>query len=290
MVAKKKNTKKTKKIKQKKEKKKEKKQSKLGYFLTMLILIPVFYGISLCGEQTYQSYTYTATEYKDLEIPISDPRNEEQIIHHTGYTVSYNKASRNPNWVAYELTRKETEGDEKRSNQFTKDPLVQGEAASNSDYARSGYDKGHMAPAADMKWSSKVMKESFLFSNVSPQHPDLNRRKWKDLESKIRNWAVTDSAIIIICGPIIHKNHRTIGKNRVVVPQQFFKVILSPYTSSPKAIAFLFNNERSTAPLSSYAVSIDSIEELTGMDLFAPLPDELEQKLEASFDTKQWKL
>lgn len=98
-----------------------------------------------------------------------------------------------------------------------------GPIATNADYTRSGYDKGHMAPAADMKWSPEAMKESFYFSNMCPQHPQLNRRGWKNLEEKIRNWAIADSAIIIICGPIIEKQPKTIGKNKVVVPQCFSK-------------------------------------------------------------------
>ena len=115
---------------------------------------------------------------------------QEQIIRHKGYTVSYNKDLKIPNWVSYELTRQETKGKEKRGDNFIADPLVKGAIATNADYARSGYDKGHMAPAADMKWSPDVMKESFYFSNMCPQHPQLNRRGMENLEEKIRDWAV----------------------------------------------------------------------------------------------------
>mgnify|MGYP002421854953 FL=1 len=145
-----------------------------------------------------------------------------------------------------------------------------------------------MAPAADMKWSPQAMKESFYFSNMCPQHPQLNRRGWKNLEEKIRNWAIADSAIIIICGPIITGQPKTIGKNKVVVPQQFFKVILSPFVKPMRAIGFLFNNKQSVEPLSTYAVTIDSIEHLTNMDFFAVLPDEIENKIEAEADYFQW--
>ena len=195
-----------------------------------------------------------------------------------------------PNWVAYELTRQETQGNAKRSNRFIPDPMIKGTIATNSDYLHSGYDKGHMAPAADMKWSSIAMKESFYFSNICPQHPELNRKKWKDLEDKIRDWAIEDSAIIIICGPIVDKTPKVIGKNKVVIPQQFFKAILSPFTQPPKAIGFLFTNEQSVSPLSNYAVSVDSIEILTGMDFFSPLPDHIEDSIEAHLNINQWNL
>ena len=193
-----------------------------------------------------------------------------------------------PNWVSYELTREETKGKEKRGNRFIADPLVTGPIATNADYTRSGYDKGHMAPAADMKWSPEAMKESFYFSNMCPQHPQLNRRGWKNLEEKIRNWAIADSAIIIICGPIIEKQPKTIGKNKVAVPQRFFKVVLSPFAKPIRAIGFLFNNEQAVEPLSSYVVTVDSIESLTNMDFFAPLPDEIENKIEADANYSLW--
>lgn len=284
-------------------KRKSQKHSKIGCIITMIVLIPLIYGLYLYIQQSdvnkepskisvavSEALPQPLPAAEELATPRMTTPRKEQIIHHIGYTVSYNENLRLPNWVAYELTREETKGNTKRTNRFITDPLVKGMIATNADYTRSGYDKGHMAPAADMKWSSVAMKESFYFSNMCPQHPELNRRKWKDLEEKIRDWAIADSAIIIICGPIVEKTSRKIGKNQITVPQKFFKVILSPFTSSPKAIGFLFRNERSIAPLSTYAISVDSIEVLTGMDFFSSLPDELENEIEAQADCAQWKL
>lgn len=268
---------------------------KLGCVI-IIVLIPIFYGIYLYCQQAQAydskqqrvSISHTPPFSKDLELPISLTIRQEQIIRHKGYTVSYNKDLKLPNWVSYELTRQEVKGTEKRNDRFTTDPLVEGSIATNADYARSGYDKGHMAPAADMKWSSTAMKESFYFSNVCPQHPQLNRRGWKILEEKIRDWAIADSAIIIICGPIIEKHPKAIGRNKVTVPGQFFKVVLSPFSNPIRAIGFLFNNEQALYPISSYAISVDSIENLTGMDFFAPLPDEIENKIEVDVNYAQW--
>lgn len=297
-------------------KKKSRSNYKLGCIITIIVLIPILYGIYLYCRQnqpqkvdepqtttvvakqteaTKQKDTSNRTSVsnripssKDLEIPTLLTPRQQQIIRHTGYTVSYNKDTKLPNWVSYELTRAETKGKEKRSNRFIADPLVKGAIATNADYTRSGYDKGHMAPAADMKWSPVAMNESFYFSNMCPQHPQLNRRGWKKLEDKIRDWAVADSAIIIICGPVIKKQPKTIGKNKVVVPQQFFKVILSPFVKPMRAIGFLFNNEQSVDPLSAYVVTVDSIERLTNMDFFSLLPDEVENKIEAEANYFQW--
>lgn len=277
-------------------KKKSRFNYKLGWIIALIALIPIIYGVYLYCQQIRSSQkdepkTNTSLQVlssKELAIPISMTPQQEQIIRHTGYTVSYNKELKLPNWVSYELTREETKGKEKRNNRFIADPLVKGIIATNADYARSGYDKGHMAPAADMKWSPQAMKESFYFSNMCPQHPQLNRRGWKNLEEKIRDWAVADSAIIIICGPIIDKPSKTIGKNKVAVPERFFKVILSPFVKPVRGIGFLFNNRQAVEPLSTYAVSIDSIEQLTHMDFFSPLPDEIENAVEANADYYQW--
>lgn len=277
-------------------KKKSRSNYKLGYIIVLIVLIPIIYGVYLYYQQTdrpqnNESQTNESLHFffdNDLQTPISLIPRQEQIIHHTGYIVSYNKDLKLPNWISYELTREETKGKEKRSNRFITDPLVKGLIATNADYARSGYDKGHMAPAADMKWSPQAMEASFYFSNICPQHPQLNRRGWKKLEEKIRDWAITDSAIIIICGPIITKQPKTIGKNKVAVPQQFFKVVLSPFAKPMRAIGFLFNNRQAVEPLSTYAVTIDSIERLTNMDFFAPLPDEIENKIEAEANYFQW--
>lgn len=280
-------------------KKKSHSSQRLGCIIAVIVLIPICYGLYLYYQQysvqhsSSQNQTETSVSRpipsgKDLEIPVSLIPRQEQIIHHKGYTVSYNKDLKIPNWVSYELTRQETKGKEKRSDNFIADPLVKGAIATNADYARSGYDKGHMAPAADMKWSPEVMKESFYFSNMCPQHPQLNRRGWKNLEEKIRDWAIADSAIIIICGPIINQSSRTIGKNKVAIPERFFKVVLSPFVKPVRGIGFLFNNRQAVEPLSTYAVTIDSIEKLTNMDFFSPLPDEIENEVEANADYYQW--
>ncbi len=277
-------------------KKKSHCNNKLGCIIAIIVLTPILFGVYLyCQQINIQKNNELQTDAslqiplgKDLETPISLAPRQEQIIRHSGYTVSYNKDLKIPNWVSYELTREETKGKEKRGNRFIADPLVTGPIATNADYTRSGYDKGHMAPAADMKWSPEAMKESFYFSNMCPQHPQLNRRGWKNLEDKIRNWAIADSAIIIICGPIIEKQPKTIGKNKVVVPQQFFKVVLSPFVKPIRAIGFLFNNEQAVEPLSSYVVTVDSIESLTNMDFFAPLPDEIENRIEADANYSLW--
>ncbi len=230
---------------------------------------------------------------KDIEIPAPLTEAEEQIIAHDGYTVSHNPSWLIPNWVAYELTKKETEGTVKRSDKFIPDPQVKGRAATTEDYKGSGYDRGHMAPAADMKWSTYAMAQCFYLSNICPQNGNLNKGDWKELEEKGRAWAIQYGNLYIVCGPIVEKEHPTIGRNKVAVPQRFFKVFLREKDASgeyPSAIGFLFENKAGSRPLRSYAVSVDEVERCTGIDFFPTLPDEVEQRIEAACDPSDWGL
>lgn len=229
-------------------------------------------------------------QISDLEIPARLYDREEQIIRHTGFTVSYNEFLRLPNWVAYELTRRKTQGKEGRAKHFKPDPQVIGVSATNQDYARSGYDRGHMAPAADMKWNAQAMQESFYFSNISPQIHNLNAGDWKELEEKVREWAVRDSALYIVTGPVATRNPRRIGVRQVAVPDAFYKVILSAYGNRPRAIGFIFKNRKGNKPLRSYAVTVDSVEALTGIDFFPSLPAKIEKEVEAAFNLAEWDL
>lgn len=235
-------------------------------------------------ENTIQS----VPRYTGLEIPRWESTKTSQIIEHTGYTVSYNSETKIPDWVAYELVREETKGTEKRSNKFKSDPASRYLCATDADYYKSGYDKGHMAPAGDMKWSATVMRESFYYTNVAPQAPKLNRGVWKKLEENIRQWACRDSAIVIVCGPINDSTSKTIGPNSVTVPKAYYKVITAPYVENPRAIGFIFPNENRSGRLETYAVSVDSVEKVTGMDFFAQYPDSIETVIEKSNDYEAW--
>ena len=238
------------------------------------------------------AYTGSAVEehIADLDMARTPQGRRSQIIEHKGYTVSYNSQWRLPNWVAYELTAEETRGDAERSNRFLVDPQVEGVCPRHNDYTRSGYDRGHMAPAADMTWDEQAMRESFYMSNICPQVHGLNAGAWKQLENKIRIWARRDSAIIVVSGPIVKESHPTIGRNRVAVPDYFYKVVASPYVNQPRGIAFIFKNEVAKEPLYTYTVTIDSVEALTGIDFLYNLPDSLENYIEQNIDLQSWQL
>lgn len=214
----------------------------------------------------------------------------EQLLYRTGYTASYNSEWKLPNWVCYELLRSETQGESSRSDRFVSDPDVKDTPADTRDYTHSGYDRGHMAPAGDMKWSEEAMKESFLLSNICPQAPGLNRGRWKELEEQVREWAQRDSALLIACGPIVSKSPRTIGRHHIAVPERYFKVVAAPYVGRPRGIAFLFDNSDEQPSIRTLAVTIDSVEKITGIDFFYNLPDSIENQIESNLWTEAWNL
>ncbi len=214
-------------------------------------------------------------------LPAFSP--DDEIIRHEGYTLRFRDPYKEADWVAYPLLAYEITGDaDRKSEPFKPDPEVATGSAVPTDYSRSGYDRGHLAPAGDFKYSQRMMGESFFMSNMTPQAPQFNRGIWKSLEEQVRNWAVRDNGLYVITGPILKPGLPTIGRqNQIAVPEQFYKVIL--YCNAPdiRMIGFLLNNEGSNQPLSDFVVPVDQIERLSGIDFFPKIPDDIERKLES---------
>ena len=228
---------------------------------------------------------------QSLEIPrITNSNISGTIIEHTGYTVSFNSDWNIPNWVAYELTKEEVSGDEPRSEHFLPDPEISN-CPTTDDYKNSGYDRGHMAPAGDMKWSATAMQESFYLSNICPQNHNLNSGDWKSLEEHLRTMATEYDKVYIACGPIVSTSPKTIGKKvKVTVPAAFFKAVLRQKGNSWSAIGFMFANGAGHKNLSTYAMSIEDLQIVTDLDFFYNLPDEIEEKVEATYSLSDWDL
>ena len=231
-----------------------------------------------------------------FEIPAPLKDRPEQILHRRGYTTSYNQTTKTPNWVAWHLTAAHTKGRINREQEvFTEDEdVAKGQRATDNDYYNSRYDRGHMCPAGDNKWDKLAMEQSFLFTNICPQRHNLNTGAWNDVELQCRAWAKRYGDLYIVCGPVLYdQQHRTIGRNRVVVPEAFFKVVLRKQSRSGssdyyKAIGFLYENKEASRDMSRYVKSIDELEELTGLDFFSALPDNIEDKIERTADLRDW--
>tara|TARA_B100000315_G_scaffold222267_1_gene226209 strand:+ start:228 stop:1214 length:987 start_codon:yes stop_codon:yes gene_type:complete len=224
--------------------------------------------------------------FAQIELP--KPRSGEQIISHMAYTLSYNEAYEQANWVTYELKASTLRGSFERTDDFRSDPEITTGSASLADYKGSGYDRGHLAPAGDMKWSYRAMSESFYMSNMSPQTPSFNRGIWKRLEDQVRGWAVDNQIVYVTTGPVLQGNLSSIGSNGVSVPRQYYKVILDYTEPELKGIGFILNNEKGVGSLENYSVSIDRVEEVTGIDFFHSVPNDLENAIEATLDISLW--
>ena len=212
----------------------------------------------------------------------------QQIVDYPGFTVNFNKEHHQPNYVVWELTGDETDGPVPRSNKFRPDDNVEG-CASLDDYRNSGFDRGHMAPAQDMKWSEESMYACFYLTNMCPQKSVLNSGSWKTLEEHTRTWADRDSALIVICGPVLaDRLTQTIGDSKVTVPTRFFKVILAPHANPPRAIAFVMNNGKVEGGMQRAVTSVDEVERITGYDFFSALPDEIENEIESQNRLSAW--
>lgn len=255
--------------------------------LTMFILVSVAGNLSCCSDSETDS-PELPTHIAGLDKVTTASGTPEHIKNYLGMNISFNPQAHEPNWVAWELTRKETEGTVDRAKTFLTDESVPG-CADPWDYSYSGYDRGHMAPAGDMKWDRQAMKESFYMTNICPQLNSLNSGAWRTLEEKCRVWAQADSAIVIVAGPVLTDElTETIGDSRVVVPKRFFKVVLSPYSNPPRGIGFIMNNGKVAGGMQQAAVSIDEVEKITGHDFFSALPDEVENAVESQCNFNHW--
>lgn len=212
----------------------------------------------------------------------------EQIVEYEGFRVSFNPDNKTPNWVAWELLGSETDGPEPRYNKFWLDENVVG-CPDTRDYSNSGYDRGHLCPAADQKWSHQAMVDCFSMANMAPQDHSLNSGAWSTLEKKERLWAQRDSAIVIIAGPIYEVGDtQKIGDAGVRVPSSFYKVIIAPYLDEPRGIGFIYPNMSSPGNMKDYSMTIDEVEKITGIDFFFNLPDDIEKKIESTTSFKEW--
>lgn len=223
-------------------------------------------------------------ELQVVKLPDGMP---DKRLAYRGFTVHFNPELHIPNCVVYELTASETEGSVPRFGSFETDSAVAG-CANPWDYTLSGYDRGHMIPAGDLRWDSLAMRESFKMTNVCPQTRALNSGGWTKIEDKIREWAVRDSALIVVTGPVITRGMKTIGDSQVAVPTAFFKVVLAPFATPIRAIGFVLPNKAANGSLKKYAVSVDEVERRTGIDFFSALPDDIENDIESQLNLSVW--
>jgi endonuclease G len=210
------------------------------------------------------------------------------LIQHYAYSMVYDNSHEQSKWVCYKISNEFEVGIYKRTNSFKKDPLVLGGSASHSDYKGSGYDRGHLAPAADMTWSEVAMKESFYYSNMSPQTASFNRGVWKRLESTVRRWGAEFDSLYVTTGPLLTDSLDVIGSS-VSVPNHFYKTVISFKGGKPfSSISFLLENKGSKSKLENFVISTDSLEKISNIDFNYHLNKQIQDSLEANLDISKW--
>lgn len=274
--------------------------------VTKVGLFAVLMGIVYWGFQKFMGNAPTQTPTEVVVPP--DVQNVEEtgadsifylptnpngdVVQHKYYALSYVEKYELPEWCAYELTaeRLNTEWVE-RSDDFRPDPKVETGSSTLEDYRRSKYDRGHLVPAADMAFSQEAMSETFLMSNISPQESGFNKGVWRELEELTRDWAKRFKHLYVVTGPVLSQPIKFwIGESQVAVAPSFYKVLLDFSEPELKAIGFIVPNVTSTERIESFAVSVDEVEKLTGINFFQNLMEpSLEQELEANFDVNLWK-
>jgi len=227
----------------------------------------------------------------------------EEVVHHQAMSLVYSEEHEQAKWVAHIIMPEMMTGKVARTNDFRVDPMVKTGTCvekdyflktlkpdSTYDYDGYGYDRGHLAPSADFRWSATALSESYFYSNMSPQDPDFNRGIWADLEGLLRAYIFRnpESRLFVVTGPCLETGLPVVerGINKPSIPKQYFKVVMD--MEERKGIGFILPNEKSSAPLASYSMTIDEVERLTGINFFAQLPDALEDQVERQAFTQDW--
>jgi len=215
---------------------------------------------------------------------------EGMLINHSSMTMFYEEKYGQSRWVVHMVLPAIKEGIQSRTNDFRKDSLVISGTPGKEDYFNSGYDRGHLAPSADFRWSKRALSESYYYSNMSPQKPEFNRGKWAQLEDFVRQYVIeSNNSVFVVTGGVLADSLKKIGKEKMIsVPKHYYKIVVDLNGKEKKAIAFLMLNGTNTKPIISYTVSIDSIEKVTGIDFFASLPDSLEDRIEKMNAIDPW--
>jgi endonuclease G len=220
-------------------------------------------------------------------LTVGTPSYNGQVVDRIGYALGYSDEHEQPAWVQYRFTKEENQSKiASRSEDFREDLDIKTGSAKLEDYRRSGYDRGHLAPAADMKFSQLAMSESFLLSNMSPQVHEFNGGIWSDLEKFVRYTVNIEKSIYVVTGPIFKNGDKKIGRSGVTVPSAYYKIIYDE-TEPRKMIAFIVPHHDTDLPLSSFVTTVDEVEKQTGIDFFSRVQGT--DTLEASVATSEWR-
>ena len=258
----------------------------LVWGLTVVLVCFLLYRVFVNDNSTHLVPLGGETRDSLMTVTVTNGMSDT-LVRYEAFDVHFNSGRGIANCAAYELTLSELHGEAERNGDFAQDPDVKG-CPAPQDYAGIGMDRGHLVPAADLKWNPDAMRQSFLLTNICPMHKALNEGGWAKLEEKVREWTARDSALIVFTGPVVTGSDTTLAGGKVAVPSAYFKVIMAPCVRPMRAIAFIYPNGHSGGRLRQYAVSVDEVERRTGLDFFPFLPDDEQQRLESPVNLDAW--
>lgn len=288
---------------------------------TTVLLLAFLMGFTLCGQNLEGEITTLEAAIAKLDAQKAELLSQvedrklqmirrdlkavglpsEDYLEHSALFLEYSEQHEQAKWVAHIITPDVINGSVFRTNDFREDPLVTSGSATEVDYFLKylqpdstykydgfGYDRGHLAPSADFRWSQRALSESYFYSNMSPQRPEFNREGWADLEGTLRGYIVDhpETQLYVVTGPILNDQLPVIERsvNKISIPWEYFKVVLDLKTGD--AIGFVMPNETLSKPLADYAKSIDEVEALTGFDFFPNIDQE--ETIESHIHLEHW--
>lgn len=279
-------------------------KKRILWLLCAVLVIALLYMAAAALARYVESAVATLPQTGEETAPIAVGSVDEQSLHiplcphgggherrdYTGYSICYREPYEQAEWAAEHLTRDKLVKEASRTDNFRADKAISTDSATPADYTSSGYDRGHLVPAADMAWSEEAMSESFYMSNMSPQEPGFNRGVWNRLEAQVRDWADAFGSVYAVSGPLLEKEtYPVIGKNAVAVPEFYYKVLLAHTDGDTwAAIGFILPNEKSSESLAAFAVPVNEVEARTNIDFFYLLSDDAEEALESTPDLAFW--
>ena len=266
----------------------ERQKNRLVYALLMAVCIGVFWWFE--NSYTPDPYAQTGQSEPAHDLPEAwvphYPSGEE--VYHDFYRLSYSEAYEQAAWVAYFLSPGHLTDHERERPFFVEDPLVRTKSADWRNYRGSGYDRGHLCPAGDMRFSETAYNQTFYTSNISPQNPEFNAGIWNDLELQVRRWCRRYGPLCVITGGILEPGLPAIGEEEVAVPAWFFKVVVREGDTGTKVAAFLMENRPGQGPLRRFLVPLDQVEALSGIDFFPGLSEQQQHTLEGTARAEDW--
>lgn len=263
-------------------------KDRLIYTVLLLLVMLLFWAIE---KFFWPNNAVVTTDVETSEIPsyILPSSTTNAVVFHTYYGLSYNESEEQAEWVVYELKRSHITSDDRKRPYFIEDPKVASKSADWRNYKNSGYDRGHLCPAGDRRFSESAYKETFYTSNISPMKRDFNAGVWNRLEMRVRQWARKYDSIYVITGGVLKEGLPSIGHESVTVPDAFYKIIVRGAPGSLETITFLIPHRETDQSLTDFQVSIDQLEAETGIDFFRELDDKEEDLLEKQVKQSRWR-